>query len=118
MGFMEQDMYPAAQDALRRRYPASAGWEIHFRQRREGYEPDFVIEKKSWFGPVKRVIAEVKADCAITQRHVDQLNQYTRNLSGGNVRIVAKHLIVPAGADTSTVPDDIEVIILRRFKCV
>ncbi len=118
MGFTEQDMYPAAREALRRRYPASDGWEIHFRRKREGYEPDFVIEKKSRFGPIKRAIAEVKAECAITQRHIDQLNQYVRNLSGGNAKIVAKHLIVPAGADTSIVTDDIQVIILRSFKCV
>jgi len=117
MGFTEKDMYPVAQEALRRRYPASAGWEIHFRQKREGYEPDFVVERKTWLGTIVRAVAEVKAECVVTREHVRQLNQYVRNLSGGNVKIVAKHLIVPVGADTSIVPSDVEVITLRAFKC-
>ena len=117
MSFKEDEMYPVAHRALRKRYPASSGWEIYSQNDWGDYRPDFVIEKRNFWGVIKRAVAEVKAECRITQSHVDQLNQYARNLAGNNVKIIAKHLIVPSGADTSVVPDDIDVIYLRGFRC-
>ncbi len=118
MSFNEYTMYDAAYRALRRRYPAREGWDIVPQDTRSGYRPDFVVERKNSNGIIERIVAEVKAMCRITRKHVAQLNNYARNLSGKNVKIVAKYLIVPSGADIDDiVPGDIEVIYLRTFLC-
>lgn len=117
MSFTEHEMYESAYRVLRRRYPAHEGWEIIPQFEGSGYRPDFVIERKDWWGRVHRVVAEVKASCAVTQNDVRQLKAYSKAVAGGNVVIDEKILIVPAGANTSVVPDDITVIHLRSFRC-
>ena len=112
----EKDMYPYVKTNLRKRYPAYDGWEIYERDRWEGYEPDFVVERHI-NGLVERVVVEVKLTCRVEPAHVRQLNKYVKNLSGGNVRIIGKILVVPSGANTDAVPDDVEVMYLRAFKC-
>ncbi|NJE47342.1 hypothetical protein E3E35_08005 [Thermococcus sp. GR7] len=113
----EFDMYPYVKERLRKRYPASEGWIIKHRERRENYEPDFVVERRVSDGKIERVIVEVKAVCKVTQEHIDQINRYARNLAGLNVRIIKKILVVPSYADTSIVPPDIEKMYLRKFYC-
>ena len=125
--FKEYDMYESAKNALRRRYPASDGWEIFERDNRKtGYIPDFVIERPRVKGifidtPMKKAIAEVKAEKIITEQHARQLTEYVRNHAGGKQEIVGRHLIVPAGADISKIESliakfNIEVIRLNSFK--
>ncbi len=109
----EFGMYDNAYNSLRRRFPAEDGWEIEERPAYSGYSPDYAIERRRR-GTVERVVVEVKDTDRVTNVHIDQLNRYVRNLSGGNVRIVAKFLIVPSGCDCSSiVGGDIEVIYLR-----
>ncbi len=118
MAFKEEDMYPYVRKVLRKRYPKEDGWEIKPQERRKGYIPDFVVEKKRQFlGTIERVIVEVKRGCQVSDRDVKQLNDYVKKMAGGNVNIKEKILVVPAGADTSRVPEDIKVIRLRKFKC-
>jgi hypothetical protein len=116
MAFKEKDMYDAAWDAVRRRYPLSDGWELTAQDNHGTYIPDFVLRRtfrrEVWYVPV-----EVKDECVATQSHVNQLNRYARNLAGGNARIENKILVYPVGADVSVVPEDIEVIKLRGFVC-
>lgn len=109
-------MYPYVWRNLRNRYPARDGWKIRKEDRRKGYEPDFVVDRYV-NGEVERVVVEVKLTCKVDPSHLRQLNRYVRNLSGGNVRIVKKILVVPAGADTTNVPKDVEVMYLRKFTC-
>jgi len=90
--------------------------EIYPKDRWEGYEPDFTVERKK-SGRTERIIVEVKATCRVSQGDIDQLNLYVRNISGGNVKIVEKILAVPAGADTSIVPADMGIMFLKSFKC-
>lgn len=114
--FTERDMYQTARNTLRARYPASEGWDIIAQDNHGTYIPDFVITKRTLFGAIKKVVAEVKK-CRITQNDIDQLNGYARNLAGPNVSIEAKIFIVASGADTTLVPNEIEVIYLRSFSC-
>lgn len=116
MTFREEEMYPYVWRDLRARYPAYKGWKICKKCRRKGYESDFVVERRVC-GKIQRVVVEVKATCRVSQGHVDQLNRYVRNLSGRNVKIVSKILVIPAGADASIVPYDIEIMYLKSFKC-
>jgi len=117
MSVNEFDMYPYVRQNLRARYPLNEGWTIAERERRDSYEPDFVVERKTWSGTIERVVVEVKAECKITAMHIMQLNEYARNLAGKNVRIIKKILVIPTGADASIVPDDIEIMWLREFRC-
>lgn len=116
MSVREEEMYPYVKKNLRRRFPAYEGWEIYEKDRWEGYEPDFVVERR-YRGKIERVVVEVKNVCTVSQSHIEQLNRYAKNLAGGNAVIVAKILVVPAGADASIVPDDIEVMFLKSFTC-
>ncbi len=116
--FREQDMYEPAYRVLRRRYPAHEGWIILPRFEEGGDRPDFVIERKDALGTIRRVVAEVKATCEITQEHMGQLSRDARNLAGPNVRIEGKLLIVPSGARISSdKPEDVDIVFLRRFRC-
>ncbi len=101
---------------LRAEFPAYKGWEIYRKDRWVGYEPDFTVERKVR-GKIQRAIVEVKATCNISQAILNQLNSYTKKLSGRGVEIVEKILAVPAGTDTSNVPDDVKIMFLKSFKC-
>ena len=118
MRFTEYEMYESAYRALRRRYPASEGWKIISQFGGTGYQPDFVVERRDFWGTIHRVVAEVKATCEITQEHIEQLNRYAQSLAGPNVQIKAKILIVPTNAKSRVrIPADIKVIYLRSFRC-
>ncbi len=118
ISFTEHEMYESAYRALRRRYPANKGWEIIPQFEGNGYRPDFVVQRRDWQGTIHRVIAEVKAVCEITRNHIEQLNRYARNLTGPNVQIDAKILIVPSGARSRVkIPESIKVIYLKSFGC-
>lgn len=117
MAFHEHEMYQYVKQNLRRRYPGYNGWRIYIRDRWEGYEPDFVVERRNRRGRIERIVREVKATSRVCENDINQLNSYVRNLSGRNVKILEKVLVVPAGADTSIVPNDIEIMFLRSFKC-
>lgn len=112
----EKEMYPFARRALRTRYPVSKNWKIISQDNRGTYIPDFVVEKKGR-KYTYRIPVEVKIECVATKAHINQLNRYSRNLAGPNISIQNKILIYPAYADTSLVPDNIEVIYLKSFKC-
>ena len=114
MNFYEHDMYPSVQKILRSRYPCYEKWEISRKNRRNGYEPDFEIERKIE-KTIERIVVEVKSEPKITYNHISQLNKYARNLAGKNVKILKKIFVVPGGADTSIVSDDFDIIYMRKF---
>jgi hypothetical protein len=108
-------MYPSGYRNLRVRYPARLGWGIFQKDYWVTYVPDFVVERENRHGIIERAIAEVKCVDKVYQSHISQLNSYVRNLSGNNVKIKEKMLIVPAGVDVSLVPEDIYIMYLRGF---
>lgn len=114
----EKDMYPSVYANLRARYPKNEGWEIYAQDRRgsQTYIPDFVVEAKIK-NITYKIPVEVKCTCKAIQADINQLNKYSRNLAGPNVTIQAKILVYPSGVDTSLIPDDIDVMYLRNFKC-
>ena len=108
-------MYTNVRRNLRQKYPKNKGWEIYGKDRWEGYEPDFVVERRRR-GRIERIVVEAKLTDQVTENDISQLNSYVRNLAGGNTKIVDKVLAVPAGADTSIVPDDMTKMFLKTFK--
>ncbi|RLF81702.1 hypothetical protein DRN32_00305 [Thermococci archaeon] len=113
--FREFDMYPYVRELLRRRFPTSKGWVIKERERRNGYEPDYIVERRR-SNKIERHIFEVKKEPKAREEHVRQVNRYAKYLSGPNVEIKSKNIIYPAGADVSGLPPDIRALKLRKFK--
>jgi hypothetical protein len=119
MSWHEEEMYSYARKSLRARFPARNGWQIVVKDRWSGgksstYEADIVVERKRG-GKLQRILVEVKVTDKASKSHIDQINRYSKNLSGRNSVIVGKILVVPSGADTSAVPDYIDIIFLRCF---
>ena len=119
MSWHEEEMYSYARKNLRARFPAGNGWQIIVKDRWSGgksstYEADIVVERKRG-GKIQRIVVEAKVTEKVSKSHINQINRYSKNLSGGNSVIVRKILVVPSGADTSIVPDDIEIMFLRCF---
>lgn len=114
----EKDMYSFVFKNLRARYPASQGWEIYEQDRRgkQSYIPDFVVEAKVR-NITYKIPVEVKCKCKADFTDVEQLNRYSKSLSGPNVSIQNKILVYPSGVDASIVPDDIEIMYLKSFIC-
>lgn len=112
----EDVMYPYVKRNLQASYPARLGWTIIGKDRWNGYEPDFTVERRRK-GRVERVVVEVKAAIKAEGSHVDQINKYARNISGGNAVLRNKILVYPSGVDISNIPDDIDVMLLKSFKC-
>jgi len=92
-------MYPNTKRNLRSKYPQKDGWEIHEQDHWDNYIPDFVVERRNR-GKIERVVVEVKLTEKVQGKDVRQLNQYVRNLAGGNTKIKDKVIVVPAGTDT------------------
>lgn len=114
----EKEMYPYVYANLRARYPLNDGWEIHFQDRRgkHTYIPDFVVERKIK-NITYKIPVEVKCTCKAIQADINQINRYSKSLSGPNIFIPAKFLVYPSGADISILSDDIKVILLRNINC-
>lgn len=110
----ESDMYPNTYKALRKRYPATEGWEIVPQDHNGTYIPDFVVYKSGKKYTYK-IPVEVKLEYVATAEHISQLNGYSSKLAGPNVKIENKILVYPVGTNISLVPADIEVIFLRSF---
>lgn len=110
----EFSMYDNVYNALRRRFPTGQGWEINERPNYGSYIPDFTIERRAG-KTIERAVGEVKDTNRVAKVHIDQLNRYVRNIAGGNVKIVAKFIVVPSGCDCSIVGEDIEIIYLRGW---
>jgi hypothetical protein len=127
--FKEADMYAAIKSNLRAKYPANQGWKIFgpSDKRKDGYAPDFVVERTVTKGLIfidyikEKIIVEAKAEAIIKQGHLDQINSYSRNHSGKNVRILAKILVIPSGTDVKGVrkvvrADGIYLMWLKNFR--
>jgi len=110
---LEKDMYDFIYTNLRKRYPHYEGWEIYAEDNWDTYRPDFVVERRNRRGEIERVVVEAKCDFRVKREHIDQLNRYCRNLAGPNTYIVDKILAIPSGIDTSIVPNDVSLMIVR-----
>ena len=118
--FRESEMYENSYNCLRRRYPASEGWELTPQHHHGTYVPDFTCFKETKNYTYK-VICEVKAKPTLHAKDIAQINKYVKNVAGKNVKIKNRILIVPSGCNIENVRDlieyhEIEVIFLRAFR--
>ncbi len=110
------DMYPYVKANLRKRFPYEDGWIIRKMDKEREDNPDFVVERRRK-DRVDKVIVEVVADCKVTEEHVRDLERHTQKFSVEGVRILTRIIVICAGADTSVVPDDVDLMVLRSCEC-
>jgi len=110
------DMYPYVKANLRKRFPYEDGWIIRKLDKERADNPDFVVERRRKTRTDK-VIVEVVADCKVTEEHLEALERHTQKFSTEGVRILTRIIVVCAGADTSLVPKDIDLMVLRSCEC-
>ncbi len=119
----EYEMYKYVYMLLRKKYPKKKRWEIKPQWRGSTYRPDFLVERRVR-GIIQRIIVEVKAQCSIRESHIKQLNSYVSKVSGPNVRILEKILVVPGRARVSekirvlAEQSNIKIKRLKKIQCI
>ncbi|MDT7904504.1 MAG: hypothetical protein RQ967_04740 [Candidatus Caldipriscus sp.] len=112
--FRASDLYPYVKANLRKRYPYEEGWIIR-KLDRERNNPDFLVERRR--KTYERAIVFVIPECKVTQEHLDAMKNFVENFSEEGVELIAKIFVVCRGCDTSLVPKDIEIMVLRSCEC-
>jgi len=113
MSISKEDMYPHVRKKLQQWYPEQRGWKIYARNEVHGIQPDFLIEKTTG-GRIERSFCAVEVAKMITEDHMKRIHHYMDLLSGQNVAILEHILAVPAGTNTSSVPEGISVMRIRQ----
>jgi len=109
-------MYPYVKANLRKRFPYEDGWIIRKLDKERSDNPDFIVERRRRTHTDK-VVVEVIARCKVTQEDIDALERHTKKFSTPGVRILTRIIVVCAGADTSLVPEDVDLMVLRSCEC-
>ena len=97
---------------LENMYPSTKGWIISLNDIMNVCSPDFVIERK-FNSKVQKAVVKIIQSTNITQDDVEELERLVIKLSGNNVEIVEKILVIPIGTNISKVPLDINIIYLE-----
>jgi hypothetical protein len=115
MGSERDVIYSYAERDLRRKFPSVDGWQIQRETRSQGYSPDYVISRK-WRGLSQYVLASVMLKSRFQQSDVDALAApFSPENSCGSFS--GKMVLVPSGADSSLIPEDIDIMEMRGFSC-
>jgi hypothetical protein len=109
MGSGKDIIFSYAERDLRKRYSPSEGWEIQ-RAANGDAGVDYTIARK-WQGVAQQIYASIVMKPELLQSDVDA---FIAGIPAG-ARVNGKVLIVPAGADYSVVPDDIDTMELKGF---
>ncbi len=109
MSLKREDLYPHVRNRLQHWYPDNRGWKIYDRHEISGIQPDFLIEKKTG-NSIERSVCAVETVPVITEDHIRRFNHLIDALSGNNISILEKILVVPAGTNTSCVPSGFSII--------
>ena len=115
MGSQTDIVYSYAERSLRKMYPTTDGWSIQRQAVGGNSVPDFQISRKIR-GASESVIAAIIME---TRIGADELSIFSSDTlaSNGAGKISRKLVIIPEGADVSSIPDDFDVIELKGFAC-
>jgi hypothetical protein len=113
MSLSKEDMYPHVRKKLQEWYPEKRGWKIYARNEVHGIQPDFLIEKTTG-SKIERSFCAVEVAKMINEDHMKRIGHYLDILSGQNVAILENILAVPAGTDTSCVPEGISLMRIQH----
>lgn len=115
ISYREKEIIPYAFACLKNYFPQWEGWEIQFTHYDSPGSPDFVIERIIE-NKLHMVAVEIIQSEKITSNHIYELNRNAEILDRGCKFNVEKILIASEGCDTSIVPEDIKIILLKEFK--
>lgn len=115
MGSQTDIVYSYAERSLRKMYPTIEGWSIQRQAVVGNSAPDFQISRK-YRGISESVIAAVIMD---TRIGADDLSIFSSDILAlkGAGKVPKKLVIIPEGADVSSIPDEFDVIELKGFAC-
>lgn len=115
MGSNQDVTYSYAERDLRKMYSPAEGWKIQRISGNSNNAPDYMVTRK-YRGVSEYVLASIILKKAVLRADIDALvSPYTPENAAG--ALSGKVLLVPAGADSSGVPDDIDVVELKGFSC-
>jgi hypothetical protein len=112
MGSQTDIVYSYAERSLRKVYPTAEGWSIQRQTVSGNSVPDFQISRKFW-GVSESVLAAVIMN---TQIGAEDLGIFSSDAPGAG-KTAKKLVIIPEGADISSLPDEFNVMELKGFAC-
>jgi hypothetical protein len=115
LGSNQDVTYSYAERDLRKRYRPGEGWKIQRISGNSNNAPDYIVARK-YRGVSEYVLASVVLKKAVLQADVDALVSPNTPENAAGI-LSGKMVLVPAGADSSGLPDDIEVVELKGFSC-
>lgn len=110
MGSNEDIMHEFVRKELKRLYPTVDGWQIKPVPRSDGEEQCFVVTRRI-LGRSEGAYVVVSFDKKVDPTAVDQLK--SGKISG--VANPGRVLVVPRGADTSEIAEDVRIMEMQRF---
>jgi hypothetical protein len=113
MGICTDIMHEFVQQEIKRLYSTYDGWKITPRKKNTGYDTIFLIERlNKGHREIVKVLATFKKE--ITLDMVSDLIQ-PEPVYDGSVPRYDYAVIVPANADTSSLPKDLKIFIMKSF---
>jgi len=113
MGICTDIMHEFVQQEIKRLYSTYDGWKITSRKKNIGYDTIFLIERlNKGHREIVKVLATFKKE--VTLDMVSDLIQPER-VYDGSVPRYDYAVIVPANADTSSLPKDLKIFVMKSF---
>ncbi len=115
MGSQTDIVYSYAERSLRKVYPTNEGWAIQRQSVVGNSAPDFQISRK-YRGVSESIIAAVIMNTRVGAEDLSIFSSDVLALKGAG-KMAKKLVIIPEGADVSSIPDEFDVIELKGFAC-
>jgi hypothetical protein len=115
MGSQTDIVYSYAERSLRKVYPTNEGWSIQRQSVVGNSTPDFQISRK-YQGVSESVIAAVIMNAKVGAKDLSIFSSDVLAMKGAG-KVPKKLVIIPEGADVSSIPDDFDVIEMKGFAC-
>ncbi|KUG20674.1 MAG: hypothetical protein KO206_01960 [Methanomicrobiaceae archaeon] len=115
MGSAKDSTYLDVIKALNRQYSSREGWEVEWKPIYGDIQPECLLWRQK-AGMTQRVLVGVRMEKEVSQKAVEQLIEQARSLAQKNLPVDRKVLVVPSGAETSRVPDGIDIVTLDSYR--
>lgn len=117
MGYAKDSMDSYIKRDINKKYPASEGWKIQRDSEWDGIAFDYAVSRRQ-YGKLSRYLIDVVIEKTVSRQYIDDLVGKLNVLDQKNVLREGVFIIVPTGADTSQVPDEIGVMYLKVLKVI
>jgi hypothetical protein len=115
MGFTEDSMHSYVERDLKKEFSPREGWIIERNPEWDGTSFQYQVRRKK-FGQMKRYLVDVLIKTKVDAEEVQKIREKLSSISDAGVQVDRMILIVPSGAGTSDVPEDLEIKYLKILK--